>query len=126
MLDKPDNRPEKTISPELLARFAAIVGEKFAITDPQSQTPYLVEMRDLFRGHTPVVLRPGSVAEVSAILKLANETGTPVVPQGGNTGLVGGQVPHHGEVVVSLNRLDKIREVDATSNTITCESGVTL
>jgi FAD/FMN-containing dehydrogenase len=126
MLDKPDNRPEKTINPELLARFSAIVGEKFAITDPQSQTPYLVEMRDLFRGHTPVVLRPGSVAEVSAILKLANETGTPIVPQGGNTGLVGGQIPHHNEIVLSVNRLDRIREVDPASNTITVESGVTL
>jgi FAD/FMN-containing dehydrogenase len=75
----------------LLARFAAIVGEKYAITDPQAQTPYVVEMRDLYRGHTPMVLRPGSVAEVSQILKLANETSTPIVPQGGNTGLVGGQ-----------------------------------
>ena len=71
-------------------------------------------MRDLYHGHTPMVLRPGSVAEVSAILKLANETQTPIVPQGGNTGLVGGQIPHHGEIVLSLKRLDKIREVDAT------------
>ena len=93
MLDKPDNTPSKAISPELLGRFAAIVGEKFAITDPQSQTPSLVEMRDLFRGHTPAVLRPGTVEEVAAILKLANETKTPIVPQGGNTGLVGGQTP---------------------------------
>jgi D-lactate dehydrogenase (cytochrome) len=113
-------------SSDLLRRFGAIVGEKYAITDPDKQLPYLVEMRDMFRGHTPVVLRPGSVAEVSEILKLANETGTPIVPQGGNTGLVGGQIPHHGEVVLSLNRLDRIREVDATSNTITCEAGVTL
>src|ERR1700758_3223360 len=126
MLDKPDNTPAKPISPELLARFAAIVGEKFAITDPQMQAPYLHEMRDLFNGHTPMVLRPGSVAEVSAILKLANETKTAIVPQGGNTGLVGGQVPHHNEIVLSLNRLDRIREGDATSNTITCEAGVTL
>jgi D-lactate dehydrogenase (cytochrome) len=66
------------------------------------------------------------VAEVSAILKLANETKTPIVPQGGNTGLVGGQTPHHGEIVLSLNRMDKIREVDATSNTITAEAGVSL
>jgi FAD/FMN-containing dehydrogenase len=113
-------------SPELLPRFAAIVGDKFAITDPERQTPYLVEMRDMFRGHSPMVLRPGSVAEVSEILKLANATGTPIVPQGGNTGLVGGQISHHGEVILSLNRLDRIREVDATSNTITCEAGVTL
>jgi D-lactate dehydrogenase (cytochrome) len=110
----------------LLARFAAIVGEKYAITDPAAQAPYVVEFRDLFRGHTPMVLRPGLVAEVSAILALANETGTAIVPQGGNTGLVGGQIPHHGEIVLSLNRLDRIREVDPVSNTITCEAGVTL
>src|SRR5262245_52051657 len=113
-------------SPAVLARFAAIVGEKYAITDPQAQTPYLVEMRDIYHGRSAMVLRPGSVAEVCEILKVANETGTPIVPQGGNTGLVGGQIPANGEVVLSLNRLDRIREVDATSNTITCEAGVTL
>ncbi|MEN3378829.1 MAG: hypothetical protein V7604_4184 [Hyphomicrobiales bacterium] len=117
---------EIQIKSDLLARFAAIVGEKYAITDRTLQEQYLREMRDLYHGHTPMVLRPGSVAEVSAILKLANETKTPVVPQGGNTGLVGGQVPHHGEIVLSLNRMDKIREVDATSNSITAEAGVSL
>ena len=115
-----------TVSSTLLPRFAAIVGERYAITDPAMQEPYLREMRDLYQGHTPMVLRPGSVAEVSAILKLANETKTAIVPQGGNTGLVGGQVPHHGEIVLSLNRMDKIREVDSTSNTITAEAGVSL
>src|SRR4051812_43195105 len=118
--------PAKFLSADLLARFIAIVGDKHAITDPQAQAPYLLEMRDMFHGHTPVVLRPGSVAEVADILKLANETSTPIVPQGGNTGLVGGQTPMHGEIVLSLNRLDKVREVDPTSNTITCEAGVTL
>ena len=111
-----------------LDRFAAIVGEKYAIRDVRDQQPYLVEMRELYHGRTPLVLRPGSVAEVSEILKLANETGTPIVPQGGNTGLVGGQVPHetNTEIVVSLKRLDRIREIDATSNTMTCEAGVVL
>jgi len=126
MLDKPFTKPATKIDPALLARFAAIVGEKFAITDPDVQAPYLAEMRHLFHGHTPMVLRPASTAEVSAILKLANDTATPIVPQGGNTGLVGGQIPHHNEIVLSLNRLDRIREVDPTSNTITCEAGVTL
>jgi D-lactate dehydrogenase (cytochrome) len=126
MLDKPPVSSDKKLDQKLLARFAAIVGDKYAITDPQAQTPYLIEMRDLFRGHSPMVLRPGSVAEVSAILQLANETATPIVPQGGNTGLVGGQIPHHNEIVLSLNRLDRIREVDPTSYTITCEAGVTL
>jgi FAD/FMN-containing dehydrogenase len=120
------SEPKRTLAPDLLARFVAIVGEKYAITDRDMQQPYLVEMRDLFRGETPVILRPGSVAEVSKILQLANETKTAIVPQGGNTGLVGGQIPHHNEVVLSLNRLDKIREVDPISNTMTVEAGVTL
>ena len=118
--------PAKFLSADLLARFIAIVGDKHAITDPQAQAPYLLEMRDMFHGHTPVVLRPGSVAEVADILKLANETSTPIVPQGGNTGLVGGQIAQHGEIVLSLNRIDRIREVDPVSNTMTCEAGVTL
>jgi len=113
-------------STDLLSRFAKIVGDKYAITDPQAQLPYLTEMRDLYRGRTPMVLRPGSVEEVSRIVALANEAGTAIVPQGGNTGLVGGQLPFHDEILLSLNRLDRIREVDAASNTITCEAGVTL
>ncbi|MFL5066181.1 MAG: FAD-binding oxidoreductase [Xanthobacteraceae bacterium] len=117
------HRPPST---DLLSRFAKIVGDKYAITDPQAQLPYLTEMRDLYRGRTPMVLRPGSVEEVSRIVALANETGTAIVPQGGNTGLVGGQLPFHDEILLSLNRLDRIREVDAASNTITCEAGVTL
>jgi len=119
-------QPTRTLAPDLLARFIAIVGQKYAVTDRQAQESYLVEMRDLYHGQTPVVLRPGSVDEVVAILKLANESKTAIVPQGGNTGLVGGQIPHHGEIVLSLTRLDKIREVDAVSNTMTCEAGVTL
>jgi len=113
-----------SVSPDLLSRFAKIVGEKYAITDPAMQEPYLKEMRDLYHGRSAMVLRPGSVGEVSQILKLANETKTAIVPQGGNTGLVGGQIPHHGEIVLSLNRMDKIREVDPTSNTIIAEAGV--
>ena len=119
-------QPERKLPPDLLARFIAIVGQKYAITDAAAQEPYLIEMRDLYHGHTPAVLRPGSVTEVSAILRLANETRTAIVPQGGNTGLVGGQIPHHGEVILSLTRLDKIREVDAVSNSMTVEAGVTL
>ncbi|MGE3149070.1 MAG: FAD-binding oxidoreductase, partial [Pseudorhodoplanes sp.] len=113
-------------TPDLLQRFRAIVGDHYAISDPADLTAYLIEPRDRYRGTTPLLLRPGSLAEVSAILKLANETRTPIVPQGGNTGMVGGQIPHNGEVVISLTRLNRIREVDATSNTMTCEAGVVL
>ncbi|HVX98940.1 MAG TPA: FAD-binding oxidoreductase [Pseudorhodoplanes sp.] len=112
-------------SPELLSRFAAIVGDKYAVTDPAELAPHLVEQRGLYQGNAPMMLRPGSVAEVQAILKLANETKTGIVPQGGNTGMSGGAVPF-GEIIVSLSRLDRIREIDAASNTMTCEAGVIL
>jgi FAD/FMN-containing dehydrogenase len=114
------------LSSELIAKFRAIVGDKYAVTDAADIAPYVTEERDLFRGRSPLVLRPGSTAEVSAICKLANDHRIALVPQGGNTGLVGGQTPHNGEVVVSLRRLDKIRDIDTASNSMTCEAGVIL
>ena len=114
------------LSPELIARFRAIVGDKYAVTDAADIAPYVTEERNLFHGTTPLVLRPGSTAEVSAICKLATAHTIALVPQGGNTGLVGGQTPHHGEVVVSMRRLDRIRDLDAASSTMTCEAGVVL
>ncbi|MDQ0356976.1 D-lactate dehydrogenase (cytochrome) [Rhodoplanes tepidamans] len=113
-------------SPEQLARFVAIVGERHAVVDPAGQAAYLEEPRGLYHGRTPAVLRPGSVDEVAAILRLASELGVPVVPQGGNTGLVGGQIPHSGEILLSLKRLDRIREIDPASDTMTAEAGVVL
>src|SRR3954468_6674210 len=118
--------PPPQLSSELIDRFRAIVGDKYAVTDAADIAPYVTEERNLFHGHSPLVLRPGSTDEVSAICKLATQHRVALVPQGGNTGLVGGQTPHHGEVVVSMRRLDKIREVDPKSNTMTCEAGVVL
>src|SRR5882757_7957236 len=115
-----------SLSPELIARFRKIVGDKYAVTDAADIAPYLTEERDLFHGRSPLVLRPGSTAEVAAICKLAGEHRVALVPQGGNTGLVGGQTPHNGEVVVSMRRMDRIRDIDAASNTMTCEAGVIL
>src|SRR5690606_40893105 len=80
-------------TPELIARFREIVGPEHALTDPDQQLPYLREWRDLFIGRAPVALRPGSTGEGSRILALANEARVGVVPQAGNTGLVGGQIP---------------------------------
>ena len=118
------NRP----TPDLLARFAALVGPGGALTDPDATHPYRMEWRDKYVGETPLVLRPRSVAEVSAILALANETRTAIVPQGGNTGLVGGQVPDASgtEIVVSLDRMTKIRAVDAEGYSLTAEAGAIL
>lgn len=110
-----------------LDRFAAIVGDKHAIRDPAEQAPYLHELRDLYEGRAALVLKPGSTDEVSKILALAQETKTPVVPQGGNTGLVGGQIAFDERTVVLVTtRLDKIREIDLATNSMTCEAGVVL
>jgi len=114
------------LAPELIDQFRKIVGDRHAITDATDIEPYVTEERNLFHGRSPLVLRPGSTAEVSEICKLATAHRIALVPQGGNTGLVGGQTPHNGEVVVSLRRLDKIREVDTASNTMTVEAGVVL
>ncbi|QOZ11339.1 FAD-binding oxidoreductase [Bradyrhizobium sp. CCBAU 51765] len=121
-----DKSATPPLAPELIAQFRKIVGNRHAITDATDIEPYVTEERNLFHGRSPLVLRPGSTAEVSAICKLASAHNIALVPQGGNTGLVGGQTPHNGEVVVSLRRLDKIREVDTASNTMTCEAGVVL
>ncbi len=112
----------------LIDRFAQIVGDRHALRQAAEIEPFVHEPRGLYGGATPLVLRPGSVDEVSRIMRLASETGTPIVPQGGNTGLVGGQMPDGSgtQVVLSMSRLDRIREVDLASNTITAEAGVVL
>ena len=103
-----------------LAEFVAIVGQKYAISDANvaEQEPYLIEWRRLYRGKTPLILRPGSTEEVSRILALAHATGTAIVPQGGNTGLTGAQIPFGHEVVVSLSRMNRIRSRDARGNSM--------
>ena len=112
----------------VLDRLASITGPQHVLTDPDLTGAHLVEPRGLYRGAALAVIRPGSTAEVAAILAVCHATASPVVAQGGNTGLVGGQVPfeHGREIVLSLRRLDRVREVDATSNVITVEAGVTL
>ncbi len=117
-----------TPSDALIARFTEIVGEQNALRRPEDQVAYLKEWRDLYTGKTPVVLRPGSTAEVSRILALANEARIAIVPQAGNTGLVGGQIPVESgsEIVLSLSRLNKVRALDAEGGTLVLDSGVTL
>lgn len=112
----------------ILDRMAGIVGTKNIITDADAMVPYLKEWRDLFRGKAQGIVRPGSTAEVAELVKLAAETGTVLVPQGGNTGLVGGQIPisEGREIILSLQRLDKIRSVDTDGDTMIVEAGVTL
>ncbi len=115
-------------SPETLNRLAAVVGEKNAIRDETAMAGYMQEWRQIWQGRAPLVLRPGSTEEVSRILAIANETRTAIVPQSGNTGLCGGQIPLEdgSEVLLSLDRMNRILDVDASDNTITVEAGAIL
>lgn len=123
---RPQIVSQSSPSQATLDRFAKIVGEKYALTG-EAMKPFLREPRDLYEGRAALVLKPGSAEEVSAILKLAQETRTFIVPQGGNTGLVGGQISFDGgAVVVSMVRMNKIREVSAAGNFMICEAGVVL
>ena len=114
------------LSADLIARLRAIVGTEHALTDPEQQLPYLREWRDKYEGQASVVLRPGTTEQVSQILTLADEHSIPVVPQAGNTGLVGGQIPTQGEILLSVGRLKRVRAVDAAGYTMTVEAGLTL
>ena len=115
-------------SPETLARMAAVVGAGQALTAEADMAAYLTEWRGLWQGRAAMVLRPGSTAEVARLLAIACETGTAIVPQGGNTGLVGGQMPSAAgtEVVISLERMNRVLAVDADNLTITAEAGCVL
>jgi len=108
-----------------LERLKTLVGEGGWSDDPDRLHPKLVEWRERWVGNTPLLLLPSTTEEVAAIVRLCAETGTAIVPQGGNTGLVGGQIPH-GEVLLSTERLNRIREVAPDDDVMVVEAGVTL
>jgi FAD/FMN-containing dehydrogenase len=109
----------------LVREFASVVGESHVLTG-DAAAGYAVDWTGRFCGYAPAVLRPADTAEVAAVLALCREAGVAVVPQGGNTGLVGGGVPLHGEVVLSLARLDRLDPVDAGARQVTAGAGVSL
>ncbi|MGH6845887.1 MAG: FAD-binding oxidoreductase [Methylocella sp.] len=115
-------------SRKILNRLEAISGARHVIADAPGMEGFLREPRDRFHGKALCVVRPGSTREISEVLKLCHATATPVVPQGGNTGLVGGQIPlgRGNEIVLSLGRLRALREIDLASNTMTVEAGMVL
>jgi len=116
------------VSLEILDRLEAICGARHVIADVPGMDGFLREPRDRFHGKALCVVQPGSTKEVAAVLKLCQETATPVVPQGGNTGLVGGQIPlgPGTQIVLSLGRMTALREIDLSSNTMTVEAGMIL
>jgi FAD/FMN-containing dehydrogenase len=111
----------------ILDRLRAIVGDKHVLTSQPDMAPFLVERRNIFHGQAGAIVRPASVSEVAAVVAACHASDTPIVPQGGNTGLVGGQIPDTtAAIVLSLTRLTAVREVDPGSATITVEAGMTL
>lgn len=112
----------------MLDDLRAIVGEAHVLTAESDKDPFLREWRDKYIGKALAVVRPANTDEVSRLLALCNERGVSVVPQGGNTGLVGGQIPFESgeEIVLSLSRLNHIRDIDPSGNTITVEAGCVL
>ena len=93
--------------------------------DPDIIAPHLTEWRDKYFGNTPLMLTPGSTAEVARAVEVCAAQGLSIVPQGGNTGLVGGQTPQ-GEVLLSLKRMSAVREINPVANAVIVEAGATL
>jgi len=111
-----------------LARLHGAVGDRGMIVDPGEMTSYVTDHRQLFTGTAAAILRPATTEETAAVMTICAETGTSVVPQGGNTGLVGGSVPDAtgDSVVLNLGRMNKVREIDSLNNTMTVEAGCIL
>ena len=114
-----------SVPADVISRLKAVLGEGGWSQDPERLAPKLVEWRDRWQGNTPFLALPKTTAEVAAVIGVCAESGTPVVPQGGNTGLVGGQIPL-GEILLSTERMRAIRDVDAFDDVLVAEAGVTL
>ncbi len=112
----------------LVERFARVLGARGIVGDPADMAPYLRDWRGLRDGASPFVLRPATVEEAAEVVKIAATEGLAIVPQGGNTSLVAGAVPDSGgrQIVVSLTRMNRIRQIDPIDRTMIAEAGVTL
>jgi len=116
------------VAGEALEKLKAIVGPGGYLDEETGKAPYVTDFRGIYRGDSPLVLRPASTHEVARIVAVCHEERIGVVPQGGNTGMVGGGVPRAsaGEIVVSLARMNRVRDLDAVDYTMTVEAGCVL
>ncbi|MFN3007990.1 FAD-binding oxidoreductase [Mycolicibacterium wolinskyi] len=113
---------------ELVGRLCDVVGPAGIITDPAEMAGYLTDWRRAYAGHAMAVVRPADTAEVAEVVRLCHQAGVAVVPQGGNTGMCGGAVPDSSgrQLVVSLTRMRRIRDIDVANQTITVDAGTIL
>lgn len=110
---------------DALSKLKAVLGPDGWSDDPDRLAPRLVEWRGRWKGWTPLLVMPRTVEEVSAIVSICAEAGAPITTQGGNTGLVGGQIPE-GEVLLSTEKLRAVRDVNPADDAMVVEAGVTL
>jgi FAD/FMN-containing dehydrogenase len=110
---------------DVISRLKAVLGAGGWSQDPDRLAPKLVEWRDRWSGSTPLLALPKTTEEVAAVVGICAESGTAIIPQGGNTGLVGGQIPE-GEVLLSLERMRAVREVNVADDVMVVEAGLTL
>lgn len=117
-----------SVSATLIDQLKSIVGPSGYIDQPDDMAPYVTEWREKWIGKTPLVLRPADTEQVSAIVAACAAAGQKIVPQGGNTGLVGGNIPHETgeEIILSLTRMAGVREIDPLNDTITVDAGCIL
>ena len=114
------------MSTGLPEELGAAVGPAHVVVDPEVMASYGIDWTGRFRGHPRAVVRPGDGAEVAAVVVVCKEAGVALVPQGGNTGLVGGGVPLAGEVVLSLRRLAGVTDVDPLGGQLSAGAGTTV
>jgi len=114
-----------SVPADVISRIKAVLGESGWSQDPDRLAPKLVEWRGRWTGTTPLLALPRSTAEVAAVVGICAESGTAIIPQGGNTGLVSGQIPQ-GEILLSTERMRAIRDIDGFDDVIVAEAGVTL
>ena len=112
----------------LLEQLKATIGEANVLTEPADTAPYLTDWRKRYTGRAQAVVRPATTDEVAAVVRLCVQARAPIVPQGGNTGLVGGGTPDDTgrAILLSLGRMNRVRAVDPVNNTITVEAGCPL
>ena len=112
----------------MLERLHSIVGREGVLCDPQDTAAYSMDWRHRYSGRPLAVVKPRSTVEVAAIVKLCADTRTPIVPQGGNTGLCGGATPDDSgtQIILNLSRMSRVRSIDPANNTLTVEAGCVL
>lgn len=125
---KPPRDPRfAVLSQDDLKHFRSIVSNPSnVVTDQDTLQQMNIDWLHKYAGNSSLALYPTTTSQVSEILKYCNQRSLPVVPQGGNTGLVGGSVPVHDEIILSASKMDKILSFDEVSGILTCEAGCIL